>query len=193
MAEKQVKDYDKFNLRFPDGMRDAIAERAKRNGRSMNSEIVQILEDALNAENTLGEIADKINSVSVPLNVDALVQLQARVIAMQKEIQEKFREQNEKLRELLNKKNPPDGGHNPLLRKFINGKETAKISHHAAHLTPAHALAASVLTDIRGGVVELIRHRRTVIPAFISPVIPHTGVRQHDATGKQRPHPSRSV
>lgn len=39
---------DKFNLRFPDGMRDAIAERAKRNGRSMNSEIVQILEDALN-------------------------------------------------------------------------------------------------------------------------------------------------
>ncbi len=74
-----------------------------------------------------------------------------------------------------------------LLRKFINGKETAKISHHAAHLTPAHALAASVLTDIRGGVVELIRHRRTVIPAFISPVIPHTGVRQHDATRKQRP------
>lgn len=39
---------DKFNLRFPDGMRDAIAERARRNGRSMNSEIVQILEDALN-------------------------------------------------------------------------------------------------------------------------------------------------
>lgn len=41
---------DKFNLRFPDGMRDAIAERAKRNGRSMNSEIVQILQDALGKE-----------------------------------------------------------------------------------------------------------------------------------------------
>ena len=40
---------DKFNLRFPDGMRDAIAERAKKNGRSMNSEIVQILQDALDA------------------------------------------------------------------------------------------------------------------------------------------------
>lgn len=38
---------DKFNLRFPDGMRDAIAERAKANGRSMNSEIVQIIQDAL--------------------------------------------------------------------------------------------------------------------------------------------------
>lgn len=47
MSEKQVRDYDKFMLRFPDGMRDAIAARAKANGRSMNSEIVQILEDAL--------------------------------------------------------------------------------------------------------------------------------------------------
>lgn len=43
---------DKFNLRFPDGMRDAIAERAKRNGRSMNAEIVQIIEDAIAAEAT---------------------------------------------------------------------------------------------------------------------------------------------
>lgn len=41
---------DKFNLRFPEGMRDAIAERAKVNGRSMNSEIIQILEDALSGK-----------------------------------------------------------------------------------------------------------------------------------------------
>lgn len=40
---------DKFNLRFPDGMRDAIAERAKLNGRSMNSEIIQVLQDAIDA------------------------------------------------------------------------------------------------------------------------------------------------
>ncbi|HGK3768728.1 TPA: Arc family DNA-binding protein [Klebsiella pneumoniae] len=54
MSEKQVRDYDKFMLRFPDGMREAIAERAKRNGRSMNSEIVQILQDALDKnENAL--------------------------------------------------------------------------------------------------------------------------------------------
>lgn len=31
-------------------MRDAVAARAKANGRSMNSEIVQILDDALNAK-----------------------------------------------------------------------------------------------------------------------------------------------
>lgn len=41
---------DKFNLRFPDGMRDAIADRAKNNGRSMNSEILQILQDALDSK-----------------------------------------------------------------------------------------------------------------------------------------------
>ncbi len=97
-------DEAKFHLRLPHELHAKIKQSAKMNNRSLNSEIVQILEDALNAENTLGEIADKINSVSVPLNVDALVQLQAQVIAMQKEIQEKFREQNEKLRELLNKK-----------------------------------------------------------------------------------------
>lgn len=47
MSDKQVKDYDKFVVRFPDGMRDAIADQAKRNGRSMNSEIVQILGEAV--------------------------------------------------------------------------------------------------------------------------------------------------
>lgn len=47
MTDKPVRDYDKFMLRFPDGMRDAVAERAKANGRSMNSEIIQIIEDAL--------------------------------------------------------------------------------------------------------------------------------------------------
>lgn len=41
---------EKFTVRFPDGLRDAIAERAKANGRSMNSEIVQILQDALDNE-----------------------------------------------------------------------------------------------------------------------------------------------
>lgn len=77
MSEKQVRDYDKFMLRFPDGMRDAIAERAKRNGRSMNSEIVQILEDALGtntqkelilADSDITELAD-----AKPETIKALV------------------------------------------------------------------------------------------------------------------------
>ncbi|MBT0729509.1 Arc family DNA-binding protein [Rosenbergiella nectarea] len=41
---------DKFTVRFPDGMRDVIAERAKANGRSMNSEIIHILEEAVKNE-----------------------------------------------------------------------------------------------------------------------------------------------
>ncbi|HEM7577646.1 TPA: Arc family DNA-binding protein [Serratia marcescens] len=55
MKEKQVKDYDKFMLRFPDGMRDAVADRAKKNGRSMNSEIVQILQDALDLDKQVSD------------------------------------------------------------------------------------------------------------------------------------------
>ncbi len=64
MAEKQVKDYDKFNLRFPDGMREAIAERARLNGRSMNSEIIQVLQDALNS-NTEDSLIQELEGVSV--------------------------------------------------------------------------------------------------------------------------------
>lgn len=47
MAKYPSQLQDKFNLRLPDGMKDEIAERAKANGRSINSEIVQILQDAL--------------------------------------------------------------------------------------------------------------------------------------------------
>lgn len=36
---------DKFMLRMPDGLRDRIAQVAKANGRSMNSEIVRTLEN----------------------------------------------------------------------------------------------------------------------------------------------------
>lgn len=49
MTDKENPTFvERFTVRMPDGLRDAIAERAKSNGRSMNSEIVQILEDALN-------------------------------------------------------------------------------------------------------------------------------------------------
>ncbi|WP_025915785.1 Arc family DNA-binding protein [Herminiimonas sp. CN] len=53
---------DRFIVRFPDGMRDRIAEEAKANGRSMNAEIVQRLEMTLgmttrpNVPNISGDI-----------------------------------------------------------------------------------------------------------------------------------------
>ena len=41
---------DKFMLRFPDGMRDAIRQAAEASGRSMNAEIVHRLQVSLNEE-----------------------------------------------------------------------------------------------------------------------------------------------
>ncbi|EPF4243681.1 hypothetical protein BBX45_11190 [Proteus mirabilis] len=47
------QEMDRFNVRLPAGMRDAIAERADKYGRSMNSEIVQILHDKLTGPESL--------------------------------------------------------------------------------------------------------------------------------------------
>lgn len=41
---------DKFTVRFPDGMRDKIAEQAKKNNRSMNAEIILALEKYLESQ-----------------------------------------------------------------------------------------------------------------------------------------------
>lgn len=41
------KELDKFILRLPDGMRDAIRDAAAKNGRSMNTEIVWRLQQSL--------------------------------------------------------------------------------------------------------------------------------------------------
>lgn len=41
------RESDKFMLRFPDGMRERIAELAKQNGRSMNAEIIARLESSV--------------------------------------------------------------------------------------------------------------------------------------------------
>lgn len=44
---------DKFTVRFPDGMRDKIAEIAKKNNRSMNSEIILALEEYIKSKNKI--------------------------------------------------------------------------------------------------------------------------------------------
>lgn len=72
MADKQVKDYEKFVVRFPDGMRDAIAEQAKRNGRSMNSEIIAALDMWLSGH-TEEEFSQK--------NVDRVIRIATKAFA----------------------------------------------------------------------------------------------------------------
>ncbi|EPG4007226.1 TPA: Arc family DNA-binding protein [Providencia stuartii] len=45
MSKYPSQNQDKFTVRFPDGMRDELAKIAEENGRSMNSEIVQVLQE----------------------------------------------------------------------------------------------------------------------------------------------------
>lgn len=45
-----ARDDPQFNLRMSQALKDKIAARAKENGRSLNAEIVQILEDAVDGE-----------------------------------------------------------------------------------------------------------------------------------------------
>lgn len=46
------QEMDRFNIRMPAGMREAIADIAAQNGRSLNSEIVMILQSAVNETST---------------------------------------------------------------------------------------------------------------------------------------------
>lgn len=44
LTDDPVREQDKFMLRLPEGMRDRIRAKADQNGRSMNAEIVALLE-----------------------------------------------------------------------------------------------------------------------------------------------------
>lgn len=56
---------DKFTVRFPDGMRDKIAEIAKKNNRSMNAEIVIALTEYISRYTVDSEIENKLNSLDI--------------------------------------------------------------------------------------------------------------------------------
>ncbi|WP_242633954.1 Arc family DNA-binding protein [Atlantibacter hermannii] len=73
MSKFPSQEMDRFNVRLPAGMRDAIAERAKANGRSMNSEIVQILQDALSGELPIQEILS--NGISEETTFGEMIKL----------------------------------------------------------------------------------------------------------------------
>ena len=47
MADQTGRASDKFMLRLPDGMRERIKAAAEQNGRSMNAEIVQALDEVI--------------------------------------------------------------------------------------------------------------------------------------------------
>jgi hypothetical protein len=53
---------DQFMVRLPQGMRDRIANAAERNGRSMNAEIVQALEQMFPPEPSMLEIFERVHN-----------------------------------------------------------------------------------------------------------------------------------
>lgn len=61
---KRVRDISPYSIRMPDELKEKLTERAKKNGRSLNSEMVMILQSAV------GEGLQ-------PKNIDELAQLEA--------------------------------------------------------------------------------------------------------------------
>ncbi|MBW5405969.1 Arc family DNA-binding protein [Morganella morganii] len=52
MSDQDSKEFiERFTVRMPTGMREKIAKIADENGRSMNSEIVQVLQDHIDSRN----------------------------------------------------------------------------------------------------------------------------------------------
>lgn len=56
MSNYPSEQLDKFMVRMPDGLRDAIKDAAKRNNRSANAEIVARLESSFEADQELAPI-----------------------------------------------------------------------------------------------------------------------------------------
>lgn len=82
MSKIPSRGSDQFNLRFPEGLRDAIKTEAERNGRSMNAEIIQRLEMSLENIAPVGDlgsafraIMDKLTSLETPPSDDQLNEL----------------------------------------------------------------------------------------------------------------------
>jgi hypothetical protein len=63
-SERTPQAADKYVLRLPDGMRDKLAELAKSNNRSMNAEIVQILQLALDRRHAGAGSDDDISALA---------------------------------------------------------------------------------------------------------------------------------
>ncbi|MDT0134428.1 MULTISPECIES: Arc family DNA-binding protein [Providencia] len=72
MSEQDGKEFiERFTVRMPMGMRERIADRAEKNGRSMNSEIVQILQDILDGR-VQYDLLDGVRDSGISGTVDIL-------------------------------------------------------------------------------------------------------------------------
>lgn len=120
MIEKDNPNFvERFTVRMPDGMRDAIAERAKENGRSMNSEIVDILAKSLSSSSLSDEELVYMLEMATEDNISFLSEedrLHVEPLLMQiaEKLTARIENETSNLRKVLAMltavKNPPDGG-----------------------------------------------------------------------------------
>ncbi|MBJ2151357.1 Arc family DNA-binding protein [Paracoccus sp. IB05] len=63
MTERKPQTQDKFILRLPDGMRERIKAAAEANNRSMNSEVLALLEEKFPVRNVMGDAGKWIDHI----------------------------------------------------------------------------------------------------------------------------------
>lgn len=63
MTDYNSRTAEKFVIRLPDGMRSRIADMAQMNRRSMNSEIIQRLEQSFVAENSSQSLQEQLDEL----------------------------------------------------------------------------------------------------------------------------------
>lgn len=127
---------DKFMLRFPDGMREQIAEAAKANGRSMNSEIVARLASSFRLPAMVDRLVDAQKVIDAgDTKKDALIADMIRVSEAQKEISDQQEHLIEQLLKLLPLIPDEDGG-SPAGQEVKSGPESK-----TAMLKPLEAVA----------------------------------------------------
>ncbi|HBM7591737.1 TPA: Arc family DNA-binding protein [Enterobacter asburiae] len=69
-----ARDDPQFNLRMTQELKEMISNRAKSNGRSMNAEIVQILQDALEFEDVSNSGETKIDAKKLRQILDKVIE-----------------------------------------------------------------------------------------------------------------------
>lgn len=102
MTDKDSSNFiERFTVRLPDGMRDTIAERARKNGRSMNSEIIQIIEDAIRRDAIIDSaLSQNIDTRLDENKVSELELLQEKIIAIQRSENDLLKEKLELLKRM---------------------------------------------------------------------------------------------
>lgn len=74
MVDYITRESDKFMLRLPDGMRDRIKKSAQTSRRSMNAEIIDMIEDALSRHEFMEELAaNREPEPEVPIDIEDVV------------------------------------------------------------------------------------------------------------------------